>query len=160
METLGAVISVRQTGLALSRYAHAVMNTRHGRVAAAAATEAAARGMSMAFSTNEHCIWCAKGVSSGISVFRRCWGGGTDVCSKNPSPHPRMAPYVSNLASISETAPRKGESTPRKRGQDSALCIKSSDISAKDATHAGSFPFAAAREDFIQTLYQVMERVL
>ena len=30
METLGAVISVRQTGLALSRDAHAVINTNKG----------------------------------------------------------------------------------------------------------------------------------
>ena len=130
METLDAVISIRQTDLALSRDAHAVINTNKG--------------------MQEVChqaFLCCDAVGEVARMFAR-------------RTHPRMAPYVSNLACISDTAPRKGESTPRKRGQDSALCIKSSDISAKDATHAGSFPFAAAREDFIQTLYQVMERVL
>ena len=130
VETLGAVISVRQTGLALSRDAHAVINTKKG-----------------VQKVCHQAFLCCDAVGEVARMFAR-------------RTHPRMAPYVSNLASISETAPRKGESTPRKRGQDSALCIKSSDISAKDATHAGSFPFAAAREDFIQTLYQVMERVL
>ena len=57
--------------------------------------------------------------------------------------------------------PHAKERAHHERGDKTQLCAsKSSDISAKDATHAGSFPFAAAREDFIQTLYQVMERVL
>ena len=73
-------------------------------------------------------------------------------CSKNTTPNGTVRFY---LACISETVPVQWREHTT-RGQDSALCIKVSHISfcisAKDATQAGSFLFAAAREDFIETL--------
>ena len=129
METLGAVISVRQTGLALSRYAHAVMNTKKG-------VQKVCHQASL----------CCDAVGEVARMFAR-------------RTYPRMATYISNLACISDTAPRKGLSTP-KEGTRLSFVRQEHDISAKDATHAGSFCCAAAGEDFIQMLYQVVERVL